>query len=464
VYDIARARIKAAVATVAVLTALALALPAGAAAQAQTEQPYTVTVVNSPSDQGKVEGEPWGFGNTDTIDCGTDCSAVVTNELTGCDEISCADSWSMVLGAVPAEGYALDRWEGCSNDVYGGAYDGYCYVYSSGGDLTVTAHWRKAECNDTADNDADGKADYPDDPDCESISDDNEAFVPPPDTTPPPLTVTPASIGLTNDPTPTVEFSSTEAGIMFDCWVLNDPNSPPHVFAYYGNCASPWTTPSLPDGPLRIRIVAKDAAGNESTVYRPLTVDTTAPDTSITSGPSGRSRSTSFEFSSSEPGSTFECRLDGGAWSTCTSPKDHSDLSQGSHTFEVAATDKAGNRDLSPAKRSWEVDTVAPTVTVISPSSGATGVAPTTNVSATFSEGVDRTTITKTTFKLVRSGTTTPVSATVTYDASLNRAKLDPTNSLRRGAQYTATVTTGVKDLVGNPLAPAKTWSFRVRP
>jgi hypothetical protein len=122
--------------TVVVLTALALALafPGDAVAQFQTEQPYTVSVVNSPSDGGKVTGEIWG--NPDKIDCGTDCSAVVTNEPQGCDELGCADSWSIVLGAIPADGHALDRWEGCSNDVYGGAYDNSCYVYSSGEDLT----------------------------------------------------------------------------------------------------------------------------------------------------------------------------------------------------------------------------------------------------------------------------------------------------------------------------------------
>lgn len=194
--------------------------------------------------------------------------------------------------------------------------------------------------------------------------------------------------------------------------------------------------------------------------------DTTPPDTSITSGPSGtvRSTSASFGFSSSESGSSFECRRNGGAWAACTSPKAYSSLSQGSHTFEVAATDGAGNRDMTPAKRTWRVDTVKPVVKAVSPSSGATGVSPTVNVLATFSESMRSGTITRSTVKLVRKGTTTPVTATVTYDPALKRAKLDPSSSLRRGATYAATVTTGVKDLAGNPMAANKTWSFRVRP
>ena len=58
-------------------------------------------------------------------------------------------------------------------------------------------------------------------------------------------------------------------------------------------------------------------------------------------------------------------------------------------------------------------------------------------------------TIKTTTFRLVRKGTTTPIAATVSYDASRKRAKLDPSRTLRRGATYTATVTRQTKDLAG---------------
>jgi hypothetical protein len=85
--------------------------------------------------------------------------------------------------------------------------------------------------------------------------------------------------------------------------------------------------------------------------------DTTPPDTTIVDGPSGTTTSTSatFTFSSSEAGSTFECSLDGGIFSTCSSPKAYSDLSTGEHTFQVRATDAAGNADASPASRIWTI-------------------------------------------------------------------------------------------------------------
>jgi hypothetical protein len=85
--------------------------------------------------------------------------------------------------------------------------------------------------------------------------------------------------------------------------------------------------------------------------------DTTAPDTSISSGPSGTTTSTSASlgFSSSESGSTFQCKLDSGAWGSCTSPKAYSGLAVGSHAFSVKATDAAGNTDATPATSNWTV-------------------------------------------------------------------------------------------------------------
>ena len=86
------------------------------------------------------------------------------------------------------------------------------------------------------------------------------------------------------------------------------------------------------------------------------TPDKTRPDTLIGSGPSGSVFGTSatFSFSASEP-STFQCRLDGSAFAPCTSPTSYANLTVGSHTFQVAATDGSYNVDASPAARSWTV-------------------------------------------------------------------------------------------------------------
>ena len=94
--------------------------------------------------------------------------------------------------------------------------------------------------------------------------------------------------------------------------------------------------------------------------------DTTPPETTIGSGPEGTTGATSasFTFSSSEPGSSFGCRLDGASWAPCTSPTSYDGLSEGAHTFEVRATDAAGNTDLTPASRTWNVGTAGYAETV----------------------------------------------------------------------------------------------------
>ena len=441
---------------VAMLAALAFvhALPSEARAAAST-----VTVAKSPSEGGTVTGEG--------IDCGNDCeeSFEAREHCEGGEPGfpgACYDYWGTDLKATPADRYAFDRLENCP-----GPWQNHCNAWLEAGESrTLTAHFRLAECADGKNNDAsDEKVDYPEDPDCESPNDDTEA------TTPPPLKVTPESIGLTNDNTPTLEFSSTESGVTFRCMVIADEPFyepvPGHVFDNYtdDNCTSPFTTRALPEGDAIISIWARDAKGYESWKRLTLTVDTKEPDTSITSGPSGTDRSTSpsFDFSASEADVKFECRLDGGEWSACSSPKGYTSLGDGQHTFEVAAIDRAGNRDPDPAKRTWTIDSTGPKVTEVSPVSGATGVPAGTNVIATFSEAMNRSTFSRATVRLVRKGTTRPVSATVSYDSTLKRAKLDPANSLRRGATYKATVTTGVKDRAGNPLKLPRTWSFTVR-
>src|SRR6185436_9271872 len=74
-----------------------------------------------------------------------------------------------------------------------------------------------------------------------------------------------------------------------------------------------------------------------------------------------------FSFSSSETGSTFECRVDGAGWAACSSPETLGALGAGSHTFDVRATDAALNTDTTPASDTWIIDSGAPSVTLTAP-------------------------------------------------------------------------------------------------
>jgi Tol biopolymer transport system component len=81
----------------------------------------------------------------------------------------------------------------------------------------------------------------------------------------------------------------------------------------------------------------------------------TAPETTIDSStPDGSS--ITFTFSSNEPNSVFQCQLDGGGFSSCTSPVTYSDLAAGTHTFEVKAINSAVRSDLTPASQSFTVE------------------------------------------------------------------------------------------------------------
>ena len=109
-------------------------------------------------------------------------------------------------------------------------------------------------------------------------------------------------------------------------------------------------------------------------------------------------------------------------------------------------------------------DTTRPTVTTVTPGDAAIGVVTTSNVTASFSEPMDPTTISVSTFTLIKQGTPAiPVAAVVNYDAASQTATLNPNSDLDAGGTYTATVkggAGGVKDVAGNALASDVSWTF----
>ncbi len=276
------------------------------------------------------------------------------------------------------------------------------------------------------------------------------------DTTPPAVGIDSGPAGLTNDPTPTFEFSS-EPGASFECSI--DTGTPA-----FGPCSGAGAhTPAAPlaDGPHSFRVRATDQAGNQATATRDFAVDTaappapelsatvpaspandnnpkilgsapagttvklytnadctgsplatgtaaeleagiavsvaddsttdfratsttaaentsgcsepltyvedsSAPETQIETKPAALTSSATADFAfSGDDGAgsgiaSFECRRDGGAWAPCTSPQQYAGLAEGAHSFEVKATDQAGNTDASPATYTWSIDTKAP--------------------------------------------------------------------------------------------------------
>ena len=104
-------------------------------------------------------------------------------------------------------------------------------------------------------------------------------------------------------------------------------------------------------------------------------------------------------------------------------------------------------------------DTTPPTVSAVTPTDGATDVATSTVVTATFSEAINASTA----MFVLRDPASNTVASTVTYDASSRTATLTPTQPLALSTNYTATITggaNGVKDLAGNVMTTDRVWSF----
>ncbi len=213
----------------------------------------------------------------------------------------------------------------------------------------------------------------------------------------------------------------------------------------------------------------------------PLTIEVTAPETVIDSHPpavSGRSAKFTYHSPNYPPNPdpdalnvSFECSLDGDEFTIC--PDLYTGLSNGSHTFEVRAYfwyDPSSPQDPdaqpfkvydhTPASYSWTVDAIKPKMSSSTPAPGQTSVKRNTNIAATFSEAMRRTTINKTTFKLFKvnlDGSKTQITnVTVALSANGLTATLNPfgTSStlLAANTRYQAVVTKAAKDLVGNQL------------
>jgi len=167
---------------------------------------------------------------------------------------------------------------------------------------------------------------------------------------PPETNITAGPTGPTSSTAATFRFSSPDNAATFQCKLDGRD---------WASCESGKTYTGLPQGPHTFKVRAKDSAGtpDPSPSQRTWRVDTVAPNTTITSGPkaSTSAKSATFSFSSSESGSKFECRLDGGSWQGCSSPKSYGGLKKGTHVLRVRAVDKAGNTDGTPGLWSWTI-------------------------------------------------------------------------------------------------------------
>ena len=127
----------------------------------------------------------------------------------------------------------------------------------------------------------------------------------------------------------------------------------------YTLCTSPASYSGVAEGAHGFAVQATDQAGNTdpTPAFHSWTIDTTPPETTISAGPKSQTTATSasFVFSSGEEGARFECSLDAAEFGACPVTGTYDELSVGLHSFQVRATDLAGNVETTPESRSWEI-------------------------------------------------------------------------------------------------------------
>jgi len=177
------------------------------------------------------------------------------------------------------------------------------------------------------------------------------------DTVAPDTTLTQGPPAADNSVAAQFAFKANEDNVAFDCSLDN---------AGYLPCTTGQSFNLSGDGPHSFAVRARDRAGNidPSPAIYAWSVDTRTPDTTLIDGPPTASPSTSAAFTFFSPdagaGATFECALDGGGFSACTSPRSYANLGEAAHTFVVRVRDAVGNLDPTPATRSWTVDLTPP--------------------------------------------------------------------------------------------------------
>jgi hypothetical protein len=134
-------------------------------------------------------------------------------------------------------------------------------------------------------------------------------------------------------------------------------------------------------------------------------------------------------------------------------------LANGRHTV-TAGEVSGGIETRSVGSLAFTVDTVGPVVSAKAPAVNSLMVSQTANVTATFSEAI--TGLGTASFTLKNSAGAL-IAAPVSWNATTRVATLNPSATLAADRKHTATLTAGITDIAGNPIA-ANSWAFTTGP
>ena len=170
-----------------------------------------------------------------------------------------------------------------------------------------------------------------------------------------PTIITPANGSVTNNRRPPITGTAVAGAEVI---LFLDGNEVGRATADAAGNYSFTPPTDLADGSHTVQAVAEvQAVRSARSAVNTFTVDTSVPDTSIVSGPSGftQERNPAFAFSATEPDVTYECNLNDAGFTPCPSPATFNELAEGAYTLQVRARDAAGNVDETPATRTFRV-------------------------------------------------------------------------------------------------------------
>ena len=175
------------------------------------------------------------------------------------------------------------------------------------------------------------------------------------DTVAPETMIDSGPTGTVSSNDPSFTFTSPEVGATFQCNLDSSG---------FSACASPQAYTDLADGAHTFEVRACDALANCDPTPASFiwTIDTIAPETTILSAPPVLTDTVNATFTftgtdnlTASGALTFECQLDSGGWTLCTSPKTYTNLNYSAHTFQARAIDAASNTDPTPASHTWNI-------------------------------------------------------------------------------------------------------------
>lgn len=181
------------------------------------------------------------------------------------------------------------------------------------------------------------------------------------------------AISPTKSTTMSISFSSNRPPASFMCSLDGGPEE---------LCSSPRIYSGVGNGTHTFKVVAVAPSGHRDPDGATYTwvVDTIPPDVIISSivpaDSVTNSSSMTLEFSSSET-SQYQCAIDGGEYTQCTSPLKVTGFGEAEHEIDIIGTDAAGNTSLAPARHRWRVDLTPPQalITQVEPAGAVTSSA-----------------------------------------------------------------------------------------